>query len=396
MRAILQLIPSLALIIFAITAYEVDAATLVAWGNNADGQASTPSFNDIVSIASGEHHSLALKSDGTVLAWGVYKVPIPITAADKVPPNLTDVIAVAGGNAHSMALKADGTVAVWGPVPVNPPMSAPSDLSGVVGIAAGDQHNLALLADGTVIAWGYNFGGQTDVPIGLKNVVAISAGEGHSLALKSDGTVVAWGEYFNGTISLPMTVPPALTNVIAIASGSAHALALKADGTVVAWGSNKYGQSTVPAGLSNVIGLGNGPCAMHSLVLKADGSVVAWGAGTTSENNPLYAPNYGQSIVPSGATGSIMLSVGYDFSLALVGELVAPNINMPTENALQSGSFALALPTIRGRLYRLEARDSLDRGSWTMVQVITGDGTSKSLRDTNATVSSRFYRVYLQ
>src|SRR6266478_5125463 len=60
-------------------------------------------------IAAGGYHSLALKSDGTVLAWGYDSF-----GESTVPPNLTGVIAIAGGDVHSLALKSDGTVVAWG------------------------------------------------------------------------------------------------------------------------------------------------------------------------------------------------------------------------------------------------------------------------------------------
>ncbi|MFN5927759.1 MAG: RCC1 domain-containing protein, partial [Roseiflexaceae bacterium] len=96
------------------------------------------------------------------------------------------------GGSHSLALKANGTVVAWG-LNSSGQSNVPSGLSNVVAIAAGGSHSLALKSDGTVVAWGYNGSGQSSVPSGLSNVVAIAAGGSHSLALKSDGTVVGWG-----------------------------------------------------------------------------------------------------------------------------------------------------------------------------------------------------------
>src|SRR6266536_5553472 len=85
------------------------------------------------------------------------------------------------------------------------------------------------------------------------------------------GQVVAWGSNSFGQTN----VPAELTNVIAIAGGEAYSLALKSDGTVVGWGDNSYGQTNVPADLSNVVGIAAGYA--HALALTADGTVVAWG-----------------------------------------------------------------------------------------------------------------------
>ena len=45
--------------------------TVVAWGDNGEGQADVPAgLTDVIAIAAGTSHSVALKSDGTVVAWG--------------------------------------------------------------------------------------------------------------------------------------------------------------------------------------------------------------------------------------------------------------------------------------------------------------------------------------
>ena len=95
---------------------------------------------------------------------------------------------VSAGNAHSLVLKSDGTVVAFG-ANWSGQSDVPSGLSNVIAVAAGDSHSLALKADGTVVAWGANDKGQTNVPAGLNNVTAISAGGLHNLALKSDGTL---------------------------------------------------------------------------------------------------------------------------------------------------------------------------------------------------------------
>ena len=79
-------------------------------------------------------------------------------------------------------------------------------------------------------------------------VLAIAGGGFHSLALRSDGTVAAWGRNDFGQTN----VPAGLSNVVAIAGGVYHSLALRSDGTVAAWGWNNYGQANVPAGLGNL------------------------------------------------------------------------------------------------------------------------------------------------
>ncbi|HEX3046122.1 MAG TPA: hypothetical protein VHY08_15310 [Bacillota bacterium] len=278
------------------------------------------SLQHVITVAGGGAHSLALKNDGTVWAWGKNDagqlgngtmndsmIAVPVNYFKKV-------IAIGAGGAHSIALTDVGTVWAWGanndsqlgngtracsniPVQVN-------GLTHIIAIAGGENHNLALKNDGTVWAWGSNDRGQlgtgtttsSNVPVQvsrLTNVIAIAGGGSHSLAIKIDGTVWAWGDnqygqLGNGTItnsSAPVQVSN-LTDVITIAAGGNHSLALKSDGTVWAWGHNKYGQLGTQATadskspvqvsrLSQVIAIAAG--FSHNLAVKRDGTVWAWG-----------------------------------------------------------------------------------------------------------------------
>ena len=82
-----------------------------------------------------------------------------------VPGGLSNVVAIAAGEYHSLALTAEGTVVAWGDNDYGQ-TNVPSGLSNVVAIAAGGYHSLALTAEGRVVAWGDNGYGQTNVPAG--------------------------------------------------------------------------------------------------------------------------------------------------------------------------------------------------------------------------------------
>jgi len=258
---------------------------------------------------------------------------------------LSNVVAIAGGFFHSLALKSNGTVVAWGAGATNsgglPDLGQaiiPVGLSNVVAIAAGELYSLALKSDGTVAAWGNNGFGQTNIPAGLSNVVAIAGGYSHSLALKLDGTVVAWGAGTDNTGNPHLgqsIVPLGLSNVVAIAAGGLHSLALKRDGTVAAWGENGQGQTTLPVGLSNVVAIAGG--RGHSLALRQQnvpatlallngnnvfqGAITATGftgngGGLTNLNpaniagtlSPIQIPNLDASKISSGTVADARLS----------------------------------------------------------------------------------------
>ena len=282
------------------------------WGNNTLGQAPlTPPFStstNVVAVAGGVNHSLALKNNGTVVAWGDRS-----GGQTNVPTSITNAIAIGGGTLYSMALRANGTVAVWGNI-----QSPPANLSNVVAIAAGWAHCLALKNDGTVVAWGANSAGQTNVPAGLTNVAAIAAGDSFSLALLKDGTVTAWGDgAFDKT-----TVPAGLTNVVAIAAGQNHVLALRNDGTVTTWGDDTYGQCDLPTLSKRIIQLSAG--ARHSMALLADGTLAAWGDNT-----------YGQATVGPTIAGFFTVAAGGYHCLTVHGDGSPVIMVQPLSQAIQ-------------------------------------------------------------
>jgi uncharacterized repeat protein (TIGR01451 family) len=228
-----------------------------------------PGLSDVIDIAAGDFHSLAVTSGGRVIGW-----PEDVYGSSSIPPYLTNAIAVAAGYNHSIALTADGTVVRLG-IDALEHTDVPADLNNVVAIAAGRDFCAALRGDGRVIAWGDNSSGQTDVPSEVGYLAAIACGMTHTIGLRNNGTVVAWGENAGGQ----STVPRGLWNVAAIAAGANHNLALHADGTVTAWGGlNWYGETTVPPGLSGVVGIGAG--AWHSLAILEDGTLIGWGLVT--------------------------------------------------------------------------------------------------------------------
>lgn len=279
-------------------------------------------LSGVQAIAAGEQHAIALKADGSVVAWGNNT-----SSQTTVPAGLANVISVAAGGDVSGVVKGDGSVQLWGAAAANVIITPPAGLDGVRQLAiggarsVGTYHALALKTDGTVVAWGSNGSNQTNVPAGLSGVVAVAASERLSVALKADGTVVRWGTTFTGAVPFPA----GLNNVAAIATsgGSIHALALKTDRTVVAWGGNDLGQATVPTDLNDVVALAT--ARNFSLALKSDGSVVAWGSTTSSARNVPPSLPRGFALAASSQAGFALIGSSLSFVSQPQDQTVAAN-----------------------------------------------------------------------
>ena len=307
------------------------------WGNNygqlGDGTSTerhTPVqvlLADVAAVSHGSKHSLAVLSDGTVWSWGFNSIGGSLglgTIAGNVRyspqhvSSIADVIAVATGLDHSLALRSDGTVWAWGDNTAGQlgsgsltGRSTPRQISGltdVTAIAAGYFHSVALRSDGTVWAWGRNGEGQIGdgtqsqrtLPVqvsSLAGIVALEANGRHSLAVGSDGTAWAWGWNARGQLgdgtttnrSTPIQVA-GLTNVVGVAVGSVQSLALRSDGDLWAWGHNSTGE------------LGDGTTTQRLLPVRTLGIDVPSGGGTTCATGLIGVCAEGMTAVdPSGA-----------------------------------------------------------------------------------------------
>jgi len=98
-------------------------------------------------------------------------------------------VGIAAGDAHSLAVRADGTVVAWGANSHGQGV-APAALTTAVAVAAGGQHSLALTEAGGVVAWGAAWNGQCALPAGLTNVIAVAGGKQHTVVLVADAVPV--------------------------------------------------------------------------------------------------------------------------------------------------------------------------------------------------------------
>lgn len=313
-------------------------------------------LSEIIAIMGGEMHNLALKSDGSVWAWGYnkYNQLGDGTTTSRLYPvqvsGLTNIVSLGSRAYHSLAIKSDGTVWAWGTnragelgngvADSNSDNFVPNQVLGVsnpIMVTAGYEFSIALLQDHTLVAWGKNNAGQLGdgttternlpVPVvGISNVAWVSAGWGQAVAVKTDGTVWTWGSNSWGgtysgcgllgdgndcttepysTVPKQVTGLPPRVKAYRAWGADTHTAVLMDDGTVWAFGSNLAGQlgtgsftaqSLVPVkvqGLGTVVDMTARD--FHNQAILSDGTVWSWGSGLSGE---LGDGNFSNSAVP--------------------------------------------------------------------------------------------------
>jgi alpha-tubulin suppressor-like RCC1 family protein len=268
------------------------------------------------SISAGQSHTVGIKTDGTLWAWGhnyFGQLGDGSTTTSYTPVQIgTDTWAsISAGNAHTVGIKTDGTLWAWGynsngqlgdgSGAYNKTTPVKIGTAKWTSISAGDSHTVGIKTDGTLWAWGYNSNGQlgdnsiinktTPVPIGTSKWASVSAGGSHTLGIKTDGTLWAWGNNYSGQLgdgsnSTKKTTPTQIgTAWASISAGYAHSIGIKTDGTLWAWGSNSTGQlgdnsiinktTPVKIGTDTWVGISTGQ--LHTMGIKTDGTLWAWG-----------------------------------------------------------------------------------------------------------------------
>jgi alpha-tubulin suppressor-like RCC1 family protein len=275
----------------------------------------------VVAIAAGESASFALLANGAVLAWGHNRsgelgdgsAPTdqhtPVQVAGLGPGS--GVVAIAAGGTFSLALRSDGTVLAWGnnasgelgdgsaptdhatPVPV----AGLGPGSNVIAIVAGGASSFALRSDGTLLAWGNNKSGELgdgaapadqhvpEIVPGLAGIVDIAAGDSHAIAVDGSGAVVAWGDNAFGQLGdgtttrraapVPVTGLGAGSGVSAVFAAGNHSHAL----------TGTFGEEARAASP----GTAAQPAAVEASAAAAHGSTAAVGSSSAPAAQPVTA-----------------------------------------------------------------------------------------------------------
>ncbi|CAE7342361.1 RPGR, partial [Symbiodinium sp. KB8] len=333
-----------------------------------------PTSEVVVGVAMGGSHTLALLEDGRVRPFGgnakgqlgLGTTSSVLTARDTHLPTLDvggDVSAVAAGNAHSIVLRRDGQVFAFGfgaagqlgyestanvgdGPSAMPASTGAVDFGGAraVAIAAGTEHSAVILSSGLLYAFGSGSFGQLGtgnllkvgisgrpvlahgrVPLGSARAVAVAAGFYHTLVLLEDGTVRSFGRAFHGQLGYgnttelggtAATTPEHLAPVplggaaVALAAGFHFSAVVLADGSLRTFGRGSSGQlgygstanaggaaSTTPA-LMGPVPVGGAALAVacggyHTIVLMLDGTVAAMGNNSQGQLGLASFPSVG-------------------------------------------------------------------------------------------------------
>ena len=250
--------------------------------------------NDWHKIDFGYKYSMAIKTDGTLWAWGsntVGQLGDGTTTSRSSPVQigtLTNWKEISAGwnlSPTSMAIKTDGTLWTWG-----------NGASGALG-------------DGTITSK------SSPVQVGTRtDWTFVNSGGGWGHAITSAGSLWGWGLGSSGNIgdgtllakSSPVQIGT-LTNWLKVNASDSHTMAIKTDGTLWGWGFNsdgRLGDLTITSKSSPVqittlsdwthITCGGG----FNVGVKTDGSLWAWGLGTQGQLGLSLPANRPAQVMP--------------------------------------------------------------------------------------------------
>ena len=316
-------------------------------------------------VSAGENFSLGIKMDGTLWGWGQNSNKLGLGLGNLADQNLptqigtaNDWATVSAGNVHSLAVKTNGTLWAWGNGQfgqlgnglfnsATPNVTQVGTANDWLTVSAGNRFSLAIKTTGTLWSWGLNNVGQ----LGLNNLVnqnlpvqvgtatnwsKIDAGDQHSLAIDNTGFVYGWsdntfGQFGNGTNTsslIPIMVSSS-NNWMEVSAGLDHSLFLNTFGFLFSSGNNTNGQlcngtntasnMMMPATNTGAqfqyiaISAGGG----HSLVI--DNTNLLWSSGLNSQGQLGLGNNTNTNVLTLVSTSNtyFAISAGITHSLAM-------------------------------------------------------------------------------
>lgn len=234
--------------------------TVVAAGDNTNGQCDVSEWQDVIAVAAVEYASLGLKSDGTVYATGRCNY----NSILKDVSSWTDIVAISISDGI-VGIKSDGTVVTTYGIEDDQKIA---NWRNIVAIDTEHNHTIGLTIDGYVVGAGYSKEGQIHVS-DWNDVVGIATGEDYSVGLKSDGTVYATGQNRFGERNVS-----SWQDIVSIRADSCASYGLKSDGTVVATGDNSDGNLNVRE-WKNIVAIESGPFNLAGIT--SDGTLIVIG-----------------------------------------------------------------------------------------------------------------------
>lgn len=251
--------------------------TVVAIGKNSDGQLNVTEWRNIVHIAAGFNHTVGVRSDGTVVATGSN------TDGQCNVGTWQNIVQVAAGEAHTLGLRADGTVVAVGKN--NYHQCEVEHWTGITQIAAAMVNSLGLTTGNQIKIRGAFTTSDNFYLGGWKDVISMACGTGYFAAVKANNTALGVGQNTDPEGKNPSydISVDGWRNIAQMAVGRCNAFGLTKDGYVRCSGRNDFGQLAEVRNWNQIVYLGAG--LNHVIGIRQDGTLVAAGDNSYDKCN---------------------------------------------------------------------------------------------------------------